>query len=124
MIKNKTFTCTSYPGAKVMMEYIGATGAPVRSDTVPIEEGTDFHFILGFSIDADPSGKPQNGTFSPYWASTLTPESVAVIKAKHPNVKVMASLSGWSISKKALNWYIPADAQLWLSNAYSSLIHG
>ncbi|CDP04708.1 unnamed protein product [Coffea canephora] len=105
------------------MEYIGATGVPVRFDALPIEEGIDFHFILGFAIDADPLGKPQNGTFSPYWASTLTPKSVATraIKAKHPNVKVMAGLSGCSIGKKALNWYIPADTQHWISNAYSSL---
>ncbi|KAL3528057.1 hypothetical protein ACH5RR_012713 [Cinchona calisaya] len=107
--------------AKVMMEYIGATGVPVKFDAVPIEEGIDFHFILGFAIDADPSGNPQNGTFSPYWASTLTPESAAAIKASHPNVKVMASLSGWSIGKKVLNWYTPADPQLWISNAFSSL---
>ena len=83
MIKNKTFTC--YPDAKVMMEYIGATGVPVRFDAVPIEEGIDFHFTLGFAIDADPLGKPQNGTFSPYWASTLTPKSVAARGANELN---------------------------------------
>lgn len=110
-----------FSDAKVVMEYIGATGAPVKFDAVPIEEGIDFHFILGFAIDADPSGNPQNGTFSPYWASSLTSESVAAIKSSHPNVKVMASLSGWSLGGKVLNWYIPHDPLLWISNAYSSL---
>uniref|UniRef100_A0A7N2R6M0 GH18 domain-containing protein n=1 Tax=Quercus lobata TaxID=97700 RepID=A0A7N2R6M0_QUELO len=87
---------------KVMMEYIGATGTPITSDPVPIEDGIDFHFILGFAIDADPSGKTQNGigTFSPYWVDTLTPASVAAIKAKHSNVKALASLSGWSLGQK------------------------
>ncbi|KAK4369789.1 hypothetical protein RND71_009264 [Anisodus tanguticus] len=106
---------------KVMMEYIGATGKPITFDDVPIDDGIDFHFILSFAIDADPSGNPQNGKFSPYWASTLTPESVASIKSKHPNVKALASLSGWSLGQKTLNWYKPANTQQWISNAFTSL---
>ena len=104
-----------------MMEYIGATGVQVKFDPVPIEEGIDFHFILSFAIDADPSGKAQNGTFSPYWADTLTPASIAAIKARHPNAKALASLSGWSIGKTVPRWYDPLDPQLWISNAFSSL---
>ncbi|OMO57126.1 2S globulin [Corchorus capsularis] len=103
------------------MEYIGATGVPVKFDSVPIEDGIDFHFILSFAIDSDPSGNAQNGKFSPYWADTLTPESVANIKNQHPNVKAMASLSGWSIGNKVLRWYNPQNTQLWISNAFSSL---
>ncbi|XVF61003.1 hypothetical protein PTKIN_Ptkin08bG0093200 [Pterospermum kingtungense] len=103
------------------MEYIGATGVPVSFDSVPVEDGIDFHFILGFAVDADPSGNAQNGTFSPYWVDTLTPESVAEIKKSHPNVKAMASLSGWSLRDKVLRWYNPLDTQLWISNAFSSL---
>lgn len=110
-----------FSDGKVMMEYIGATGKPVQFSDVPIEDNINFHFILGFAIDSDPSGNPQNGTFSPYWASTLTPESVAAIKASNPNVKVLASLSGWSIGGKVLNWYTPVDSQLWISNAFTSL---
>ncbi|KAK8983007.1 hypothetical protein V6N11_054991 [Hibiscus sabdariffa] len=106
---------------KVMMEYIGATGAPVKLDAVPIEDGIDFHFLLSFAIDADPSGNAQNGKFSPYWADTLTPESIAAIKQSHPNVKALASLSGWSIGNKVLRWYNPVDVQQWISNAFSSL---
>lgn len=106
---------------KVMMEYIGATGVPVTFDSVPIEDGIDFNFILSFAIDADPSGNYQNGTFSPYWETSLTPESVADIKAIHPNVKVLASLSGWSLGDTVLHWYNPVDPQLWISNAFSSL---
>lgn len=88
-----------------MMEYIGATGIPVKFDSMPIKDGIDFHFILSFAIDVDPSGNYQNGKFSPYWAETLTPDSVAAIKARHPNVKALASLSGWSSGSKVLHWY-------------------
>lgn len=109
---------------KVMMEYIGATGATgatVTLDPVPIQEGIDFHFILSFAIDADASGNAQNGNFSPYWAQTLTPDSVASIKTRHSNVKVLASLTGWSLDDKVVRWYDPADPHLWISNAFSSL---
>lgn len=109
------------PDAKVMMEYIGATRKPVTFDPVPIEDMIDFHFILSFGIDADAVGNPQNGTFSPYWANTLSPDSVATIKKLHPNVKALASLSGWSLGFKVLRWYNPIDPQLWISNALVSL---
>lgn len=111
----------SISDAKVMMEYIGATGLPVKFKNVPIKAGIDFHFILSFAIDADSSGNPQNGIFSPYWATTLTPEAVAATKARHPNVKALASLSGWSLGPKTLSWYNPPDRNLWISNAFSSL---
>ncbi|PIA47687.1 hypothetical protein AQUCO_01400353v1 [Aquilegia coerulea] len=104
-----------------MMEYIGATGVPVTFDPVPIEDGIDFNFILSFAIDADESGTYQNGKFSPYWAETLTPDSVAAIKEEHPNVKVLASLCGWSLGDKVLAWYNPKDPQKWISNAFSSI---
>ncbi|OVA16351.1 2S globulin [Macleaya cordata] len=104
-----------------MMEYIGATGVPVSFKSVPIENDIDFHFILSFAIDANPSGTYQNGKFSPYWESTLTPKSVAAIKSSHPNVKALASLSGWSLGEKVLRWYNPTDPDLWISNAFSSL---
>ncbi|CAI9283512.1 unnamed protein product [Lactuca saligna] len=106
---------------KVFMEYIGATGKPVTMDEVPIDDGIDFHFILSFAIDADASGNPQNGIFKPYWASSLTPESVAAVKSKHPNVKAMASLSGWSLDSTTLRWYQPENSQTWISNAFKSL---
>lgn len=105
---------------KVMMEYIGATGVPITFD-VPIKAGIDFHFILSFAIDADSSGTPQNGVFSPYWAATLTPAAVAAAKSRHPNMKAMASLSGWSLGPKTLSWYNPRNKNLWISNAFSSL---
>ncbi|KAJ4715292.1 chitinase 2-like [Melia azedarach] len=104
-----------------MMEYIGATGVPVKFNRVPIKDGIDFHFILSFAIDADPAGNYQNGKFSPYWIETLTPDSVAAVKARHSNVKALASLSGWSLGNKVLRWYDPKDRQLWISNAFSSL---
>ncbi|KAL5703765.1 hypothetical protein ACHQM5_022277 [Ranunculus cassubicifolius] len=104
-----------------MMEYIGATGKAVTFDDIPIKDDIDFHFILSFAIDADSSGKYQNGKFSPYWLSTLTPDSVSTIKQEHPNVKVLASLCGWSLYEKVLRWYNPVDPQKWISNAFSSL---
>ncbi|KAF7834156.1 chitinase 2-like [Senna tora] len=105
-----------------MMEYIGATGSPVTFGAVPIEDAIDFHFILSFAIDADASGNPQNGKFSPYWAQTLTPDSVANLKKRHPNnVKVLASLTGWSLNDKVIRWYDPPNPHLWISNAFSSL---
>ncbi|KAM7276589.1 hypothetical protein ACFE04_018455 [Oxalis oulophora] len=106
---------------KVMMEYIGATGVPVAFTSVPIQDALDFHFILSFAIDADSTGIAQNGIFSPYWTQTLTPDSVADIKRHHSNVRVMASLSGWSLGGKVLSWYNPKDQQAWISNAFSSL---
>ncbi|KAG9457266.1 hypothetical protein H6P81_001774 [Aristolochia fimbriata] len=108
-------------GNKVMMEYIGATGVPVTFDAVPVKDGIDFYFILSFAIDGDASGEPQNGVFSPYWAPTLTPESVSAIKQQYPNVKALASLSGWSLRDKVLQRYDPEDPELWISNAVSSL---
>jgi hypothetical protein len=104
-----------------MMEYIGATGQPVTFNPVPVEDNIDFHFILSFAIDADPSAKPQNRKFSPYWVDTLTPQSVAAIKERHPNVKALASLSGWSLGGEVLRWYNPENPQLWIINAFTSL---
>ncbi|KVH99160.1 chitinase 2-like [Cynara cardunculus var. scolymus] len=104
-----------------MMEYIGATGKPVTFDGIPIEDGIDFHFILSFAIDSDVSGIPQNGKFTPYWSSSLTADSVAAVKSKHPNVKALASLSGWSLGSTTLRWYKPQNAQTWISNAFTSI---
>ncbi|KAI3961803.1 hypothetical protein MKW92_038608 [Papaver armeniacum] len=49
------------------MEYIGSTCVPVKFESIPLKNDIDFHFILSFAIDAIPSGKYQNGIFSPYW---------------------------------------------------------
>lgn len=103
------------------MEYIGATGQPVTFNPVPVEDNIDFHFILSLAIDADPSAKPQNGKFSPYWVDTLTPNSVAAIKERHPNVKALASLSGRSLGDEVFRWYNPESPQLWINNAFTSL---
>ncbi|KAH7685271.1 Chitinase protein [Dioscorea alata] len=103
------------------MEYIGASGIPVSFSDVPIDPEIDFNFILGFAIDAAPSGKPMNGVFSPYWEASLNPNAVQEIKASNPNVKVLASLSGWSLGNKVLQWYNPENPQEWITNAYNSL---
>ncbi|KAJ8752000.1 hypothetical protein K2173_001026 [Erythroxylum novogranatense] len=115
------FLCQEFCDAKVMMEYIGATGARVSFNEVPVKDKIDFYFILGFAIDADSSSNPQNGIFSPYWADSLTPASVATIKSRHANVKVLASLSGWSVNDNVLTWYTPKNPKLWISNAFKSL---
>ncbi|KAJ7945252.1 chitinase 2-like [Quillaja saponaria] len=104
------------------MEYIGATGIPITLSSMPIEDEIDFHFLLSFAIDSDSSGNMiQNGKFSPYWANTLTPNSVQAIKSHHPNVKVLASLAGWSLRQKVISWYEPINPNLWISNAFTSL---
>lgn len=103
------------------MEYIGATGTPITFDAVPIEDGIDFHFILGFAIDADPSGQTQNGTFSPYWVDTFNPSLGCSHQGQHSNVNALASLSGWSLGQKVIRWYDPVEPQIWISNAFSSL---
>ncbi|KAF4366308.1 hypothetical protein F8388_017462 [Cannabis sativa] len=108
-------------GKKVLMEYIGATGVPVKFNTVPINQSIDFHFILSFAIDASPQGESQNGVFSPYWVPTLTQDSVAQIKSQNPNVKALASLSGWSLGDTVLRWYDPEDPDRWITNAFTSL---
>ncbi|XP_072998358.1 chitinase 2-like isoform X1 [Typha latifolia] len=116
-----TFLFCHLSNGKVMMEYIGATGAPITFSDVPIDPQINFNFILCFAIDADTSGKPQNGIFSPYWSSTLTANSVKAIKSSHPNVKVLVSLSGWSLGDKVLSWYKPIKPHLWITNAFTSL---
>ncbi|KAG2716259.1 hypothetical protein I3760_03G115400 [Carya illinoinensis] len=94
------------------MEYIGATGILVTFNHVPISNSFDFHFILSFAIDADPSSNAQNGKFSPYWADTLTPDSIAALKARHhPNVVP-------NVVKALATLFNP---QLWISNAFKSL---
>lgn len=103
------------------MEYIGATGVPVSFDEVPMDPNINFYFLLSFAIDADYSGNTQNGKFSPYWASDLTPQSFQSIKARHRNVKVLVSLAGWSIGENVITWYKPESTQAWITNAYSSL---
>lgn len=77
-------------------------------------------FTLSFAIDADQSSKPQCGKLSPYWASTLNSDSIADMKVSHPNFKVLASLSGWSLGDKVPRWYDPMDPQQWISKAFSS----
>ncbi|KAJ6803411.1 chitinase 2-like isoform X1 [Iris pallida] len=111
--------CTFCDG-KVMMEYIGALGIPISFDDVPIDPEIDFNFILSFAIDADRSGKYQNGKFSPYWSEDITPSSVKSFKARHPNVKVLASLAGWSLGEKVIAWYKPRSNQAWINNAFAS----
>ncbi|KAI4311410.1 hypothetical protein MLD38_036312 [Melastoma candidum] len=106
---------------KVMMEYIGATGDPVDFGSIPIKPGLDYYFLLSFAIDSNPSGKPQNGKFSPYWSSSLSKDSASSIKKRHRNVKLLASLSGWSIGKTVVRWYNPRDNREWISNAFLSI---
>ncbi|KAK9950092.1 hypothetical protein M0R45_005594 [Rubus argutus] len=85
---------------KVMMEYIGASGVSISFDQVPINDEIDFHFLLGFAIDADASGNFQKRNILTILDIWINPESVAAIK-KATHVKVMASLSGWSVGAKS-----------------------
>ncbi|XP_057852703.2 chitinase 2-like [Cryptomeria japonica] len=108
------------------MEYIGATGIPINMDDVPIRDGLDFYFIYGFAIDADTEGNYNDGVFLPYWTSTLTPQALQGVQERHPKVKAMASLAGWSVytnqgKDKVIAWYNPKDPNKWVDNAFNSL---
>ncbi|KAJ7547156.1 hypothetical protein O6H91_08G072300 [Diphasiastrum complanatum] len=109
------------------MDYIGASGASVTVDHAPIiSNNTRFYLILAFAIDAAPNGKSLNGSFSNYWADSITPESIALLKAKHTNVRVLVSLAGDSFyisdsNMPLIYWYDPASTSTWINNAVSSL---
>ncbi|KAJ7547152.1 hypothetical protein O6H91_08G072100 [Diphasiastrum complanatum] len=109
------------------MDYIGASGASITVDHVPIiDNNTQIYLILAFAIDAATNGKPQNGKFSNYWADSITPKSIALLKATHPNVRVLMSLAGDSFyisdsNMPPIYWYDPESTSTWINNAVHSL---
>ncbi|KAJ7551008.1 hypothetical protein O6H91_07G129600 [Diphasiastrum complanatum] len=113
-------------GKKVIMDYIGASGIDITVTGVPITDSVDFYFILAFAIDASPTAQPQNGIFEPYWSTKITPKSIAALKLKHRNVKVLISLAGdtqyvSNTKQPQVYWYDPADPDLWVKNGVQSL---
>ncbi|XP_007205613.2 chitinase 2 [Prunus persica] len=103
-------------------EYIGAEFNDVKFSDVPINPNVEFHFILSFAIDYDPSGSsPTNGKFNVFWDSdNLSPSQVSSIKNQHSNVKVALSLGGDSVSSGSA-YFKPSSIDSWVSNAVSSL---
>ncbi|GLJ06116.1 hypothetical protein SUGI_0032040 [Cryptomeria japonica] len=108
--------------SKLFREYIGAEFDNVKFSDLPIDPGTEFHFILAFAIDYTPSGSaPRNGKFNIFWDSdNLSPRAVQAIKAQHENVKVALSLGGDSVSSGNVQ-FRPSSVSSWVSNAVSSL---
>ncbi|KAJ6996325.1 hypothetical protein NC653_013047 [Populus alba x Populus x berolinensis] len=56
-----------------------------------------------------------------YIGATRDIQSLEAIKERHPNVKALASLSGWSLGDEVLRWYNPENPKLWIDNAFTSL---
>lgn len=111
----------------LLVDYIGAIGIDIELAEVPIKDNLEQFLILAFAIDADANAVTQNGKFSPYWVSSITPQSVAAVKASHPNLKVLMSLAGYSLyvastgETHVVDWYDPKDPQSWLENALESV---
>ncbi|KAM0999622.1 hypothetical protein ACFX15_006111 [Malus domestica] len=111
------------PGnSDLFREYIGAEFDNVKFSDVPINPNVEFHFILSFAIDYDPSGSsPTNGKFNVFWDSdNLSPSQVSSIKNQHSNVKVALSLGGDSVNSGSA-YFNPSSIDSWVSNAVSSL---
>jgi len=108
--------------SKLFREYIGAEFDNVKFFDLPIDPGTEFHFILAFAIDYTPSGSsPTNGKFNIFWdKENLSPSAVQAIKAKHKNVKVALSLGGDSVQSGNVE-FKPSSVSSWVENAVSSL---
>uniref|UniRef100_A0A2C9W0E4 GH18 domain-containing protein n=1 Tax=Manihot esculenta TaxID=3983 RepID=A0A2C9W0E4_MANES len=111
--------------SKLFREYIGAESESIKLSHVPINSDVEFHFIISFAIDytslENPS--PTNGKFNPFWASShVTPQEIASIKHKNPNVKIAVSLGGDTIGHKKA-YFAPKSINSWVKNAISSLTH-
>ncbi|KDP44159.1 hypothetical protein JCGZ_05626 [Jatropha curcas] len=116
-------TCKA-ANSKLFREYIGAESDSIKLSHVPINSNVEFHFILAFAIDYTNLEKPSptDGKFNPFWASThITPQEIASIKDKYPNVKVVVSLGGDSIGKDHKAFFAPKSIKSWVQNAISSL---
>jgi hypothetical protein len=122
-ISQPTTTPTPSSGNKLIFrEYIGAEFNSVTFSDVPINDDVEFHFILSFAIDYNQDGtQSTNGQFNVFWdEQTLTPDSVAAIKAQHQNVKVMVSLGGDTVHGNYAQ-FNPTTEASWVSNAAASL---
>lgn len=111
----------------LLVDYIGASGdSTLQFTDVPLSSSVQYIFPLAFAIDADASGNTQNGVFTPFWASSLTPAAAQSFKQANPNVKLVASLAGASQylsdgTTRSINWYDPPSTDDWINNAVSSI---
>ncbi|KAJ7299326.1 hypothetical protein O6H91_Y249900 [Diphasiastrum complanatum] len=111
----------------LIVDYIGASGASdLQFTDLPISASLQYILPLSFAIDADASGNTQNGIFSPFWASSLTPEAAQSFKQSNPNVKLLVSLAGFSQftsdgTTRNVEWYDPPSTDTWITNAVSSI---
>jgi hypothetical protein len=118
---------TDYVHGNLITDYIGGSGNGIIQFTdVPIDPTVQYIFPLSFAIDADSSGNAQDGVFSPYWSSSLTPTAAFDFVQANPNVLLSVSLAGatqYTDSQTTIDvqWYDPADTNLWISNAFNSI---
>lgn len=112
---------------KVLTDYIGASGGDIAFTDVPLDPAVQYIFPLAFAIDANAAGATQNGVFSNYWSSYLTPASAQAFTQANTNVKISVSLGGATqylgdnVPARNVDWYDPADTTAWVTNAVNSI---
>jgi len=112
--------------AKVLTDYIGASGGTIAFTDVPLDSSVQYIFPLAFAIDADAAGNTANGVFLNYWSSSLTPASAQSFAQANSNIKISVSLGGASqyisaSDTRTVDWYDPADTNAWIANAVRSI---
>ncbi|CAM6094207.1 unnamed protein product [Calypogeia fissa] len=111
----------------LLTDYIGSSGNDsIQFTDVPIVATVQYIFPLSFAIDADVNGTTQNGVFSPFWESSLTPGAAQSFVQAHSNVRLSVSLAGSSQyidaqTRRSVDWYDPPDTNAWISNAVTSI---
>jgi len=106
--------------AIIISAYVGARPGgqpPPNLSTVPVPRSGDpnhfFRFLLAFA-NAD-----SNGTFTPLWDNSITPDIIAKLTQNNSNISFGASLGGANAP-----WTAPSDqaAEAWITNATNSII--
>lgn len=110
----------------LLTDYICASGnTSLQFTDVPLDPNVLYIFPLSFAIDADVNGNQQNGVFSPYWASSLSPDAASSFVQANGNVQLAVSLAGATQfvngQNLQVNWYDPADTNAWINNAVMSI---
>lgn len=113
--------------AKVLTDYIGASGGDIAFTDVPLNPNVEYIFPLSFAIDADKDGNTANGVFLNYWSSSLDTASAQSFTQANNNVRISVSLGGAtqfvssSNPSRPVDWYDPPDTNAWIANAVKSI---
>lgn len=112
--------------SNLLTDYIGSSGSSIQFTDVPIDASVQYIFPLSFAIDADATGNTQNGVFTSFWASSLSPDAATSFVQANPNVRLVVSLAGFSQfidaqTTRNVDWYDPSDTNAWISNAVTSI---